>query len=496
MPNLIRAVLLCLAGLSLAGCSTNPATGKQSFTAFMSPSDEMRVGAEEHPKILKQFNGAYREADVAVYVGHVGGALAGVSEVTQMPFTFTVLNTDKVNAFALPGGYVYITRGLLALADDEAEMAGVLAHEIGHVAARHTAQRYSQAMAANLGLTLLGVLGSAAGAPPGLGEIAFFGAQAYLQGFSREQEMEADMLGARYLARAGYDLGAMSGFLGKLQQHDRLEAALTDTPDPAARSNIMSTHPRTADRIAQAIRLAGQAPPADSRRGRATYLTVIDGMLFGDDPKDGVRKGRVFAHPGIGIRFTVPPGYVLFNSPRAVIARGPGKALIVFDMETEKGAAKVGDLVAYLNRDWGRSLSLGGIERITVGGMEAATGRARARTRDGTRDVRLVAIRDARRDTRRRIFRLLFLTPPAMTASQAEALQRTTYSFRLLSADEAAAIRPLRLRVVTVGAGDTQRSLADRLPFEKLRLERFETLNGLARGQPLEPGSQVKIVAE
>ena len=492
MPNLFRAVLLCLPLLSLAGCSTNPATGEQSFTAFMSRSDEMRVGAEEHPKILKEFNGAYGEGQVADYAGHVGAALARVSEVTDMPFTFTVLNTDKVNAFALPGGYIYITRGLLALAENEAEMAGVLAHEIGHVAARHTAQRHSQAMAANLGLTVLGVLGSAAGAPPGLGEIASFGAQAYLQGFSREQEMEADMLGARYLARAGYDVGAMSGFLSKLQRHDRLEAALKEVPDPAARFNIMSTHPRTADRIAQAVRLAGAAPNPNARRARATYLTGIDGMLFADDPKDGVRKGRDFIHPGIGFRFTVPPGYVLFNSPRAVVARGPNKALIQFDMESEKKAARAGDLVAYLNRDWGRSLSLSGIERIRVSGMEAATGRARISSRNGTRDVRLVAIRD----DRRRIFRLAFLTSPAVTASQTEALQRMTYSFRLLSASEAAAIRPLRLRIVTVGPHDTPQLLADRLPFEKLRLEWFETLNGLARGQPLTPGNQVKVVAE
>jgi len=313
-----------------------------------------------------------------------------------------------------------------------------------------------------------------------------------LQGFSREQEMEADMLGARYLARAGYDVGAMGGFLGKLQRHDRLEAALKDTPDPAARFNIMSTHPRTADRIAQAIRLAGTGPVANARRGRATYLLGIDGMLFGDDPRDGVRKGRVFAHSAIGFRFTVPPGYVLFNKPQAVVARGPGKSEIQFDMEATKEAAQVGDLVAYLNRDWGRSLSLGGIERITVGGMEAVTGRGRKNTRDGAMDARLVVIRDARR----RIFRLLFLTPTAVTASQAEALQRTTYSFRLLSAGEAATIRPLRLRVVTVGAGDTRQTLADRLPFEKLRLEWFETLNGLAPDQPLAPGGKVKIVAE
>jgi len=195
MQIIFRTVFLCLPLLSLGGCSTNPATGKQSFTAFMSPADEMRIGAEEHPKILKQFNGAYREGQMAVYVGEVGAALARISEVTAMRFTFTVLNTDAVNAFALPGGYVYITRGLLALVGDEAEMAGVLAHEIGHITARHTAQRYSKSIATNLGLTVLGALGSAAGAPPGLGNIASFGAQAYLGFLARTRD------GGRYAGR-------------------------------------------------------------------------------------------------------------------------------------------------------------------------------------------------------------------------------------------------------------------------------------------------------
>lgn len=178
--------------LLLAGCTVNPATGESSFTAFMSPEDELRVGREQHPKILREFGGSYDHARANAYVDTVGQKLARVSDLPNLRFTFTVLDSDVVNAFALPGGYIYISRGLLALANTEAELAGVLAHEIGHVTARHSAQRYSSAVVAGLGTALLGVV--AGGAVAQLGEQ---GAAVYLQSYSRDQEFEADILGDR-----------------------------------------------------------------------------------------------------------------------------------------------------------------------------------------------------------------------------------------------------------------------------------------------------------
>ena len=251
--------------------------------------------------------------------------LTRVSETPDFPYTITTLNDDAVNAFALPGGYLYVTRGLLALADNEAEMAGVLAHEIGHSVARHTAERYSKAEAANLGLNILGAIGGALGAPPGIGNIASFGTQAYLQAFSREQELEADMLGVHYLARAGYDPAAMTSFLHKLQANDRLEAALTREKGKEKSFNIMSTHPRTADRVAQAVRLARIAPGGALRVERDAYLERIDGMVFGDDVAQGVRRGREFAHPELRFRFEVPPGFVHVQQPRQGARPGPGQ---------------------------------------------------------------------------------------------------------------------------------------------------------------------------
>jgi predicted Zn-dependent protease len=489
-----HAFALALLGLlaPLGACTVNPATGQQSFTGFMSESEELRIGAQEHPKILREFGGAYEDAALADYVRRVGDSLARVSETPNLRYTFTVLNDDKVNAFALPGGYVYITRGLLALADNEAEMAGVLAHEIGHVVARHTAQRYSQAMAANIGLTVLGVLGQAAGVPGAVGDLAQFGAAAALQSYSREQEMESDMLGVRYMTRVGYSPGAMNSFFRKMEAHDQLQAALEGRPAGEDRYSIMSTHPRTSQRIEQAIALARAGAVADPRFERDAFLARIDGMTFGDDPRQGVRRGREFIHPGLRFRFVVPPGFALFNSPRQVVARGSQQSVIVFDMEAEAKARAVGSLANYLVRDWGARFALREVEPIAVNGLDGATGRSQVRTRNGVMDLRLVAIRAEPS----RVYRMVFVTPPRLTESLRAELQRTTYSFRMLSPAEAAQVKPLRIALVAAKPGDTAETLSARMPFASHRLEWFEALNGLARGQPLVPGEKFKTVVE
>ncbi len=470
-----------------AACSTNPATGQQSFTAFMSRADEVRIGAEEHQKMIKEFGGAYTDTRLRAYIKRTGLALARISEVTDLKYTFTILNDDKVNAFALPGGYVYITRGLLALAENEAEMAGVLAHEIGHITARHTAQRYSTAQATNLGLMVLGVLGSAAGVPSGVGQLVGFGAQAALQSYSREQELEADRLGVRYLTRAGYSPQAMTSFFNKMKAHVELERAMAGDKE-AATNNILSTHPRTAERIDQAIGLEKIA----ARRGlvirRDEFLNQIDAMVFGDDPKQGVRRGREFIHPALGIRFEAPPGFVLFNSPAQVVARGPQQSVMVFDMAKEKSAHNARSLRGYIADTWASGLSLSGLEKFSINGMDAATAGGRVRGKD----IRLIALRDGPK----KIYRLAFITPPEMTDRLSVDFRRATYSFRRISKAEADAVKPLRIKVVTVKGGDTPRSLAAGFPFEAFQLRWFETLNGLRPGQRITPRQRVKVVVE
>jgi len=315
----MRSVLGAFA-LLLTACSVNPATGERDFTAFMSPEEELRIGQEQHPKIIAQFGGVYDDPNVTPYVDRIGQRLAKVSELPNVKFTFTVLNDDIVNAFALPGGYVYISRGLLGLANTEAELAGVLGHEIGHVTARHSAQRYSSSVVVqglSVGASILGslILGTSE-----VGQAVGQGSAVYLQSFSREHEFEADTLGVRYLARAGYATDAMASFLASLQAFSSLEAKVSGRPDPAARSNIMSTNPRTQDRVVVATRTANVRPVRDPKVGNLAYMKAIDGIIFGGSLDQGLIRGQTFVHEPLNFRFDVPQGFRLQNGAQQVVA--------------------------------------------------------------------------------------------------------------------------------------------------------------------------------
>ncbi len=490
-----RVFILALLSVALSGataCSTNPATGRNSFTAFMGADDEKRLGAKEHPKLVRQFGGEYADGDLDAYVDRVGRTLAAETEMPGLDYSFTVLDDDQINAFALPGGYVHVTRGLLALASNEAELAGVLAHELGHVTARHGAERYSQQVVAGVGAAILGVAGSVVGVP-GVGNVAGQGAQVVLQSYSRDQELEADQLGIRYMRRAGYDPAAMASFFRKMDAYTQLQATMAGDPGSASRFSVMASHPRTGERVEQAIELARSAPLAKSTVNAEAYLSRIDGMVFGDSPEEGVRRGREFAHPALGIAFRVPSGFVLSNSPGRVTARGPEGSLIVFDMETNRDRARsVAKPSDYIARLGGGGVKFKSIQAIDVNGMPGATGTTRVRTDQGAVDARIVVIRE-RPD---RIYRFVFLTPADTTNRLAPELRRTTYSFKRLSLSEARAIRPLRLEVVSVEEGDTAESLSGQMPFDSYRLERFLALNGLRKGQPLTPGQRVKIIVD
>ncbi len=494
--NVLKSIFLSLVLiaplLGVGACSVNPATGKQSFTAFMSPQKEKEIGAQEHPKIIEQFGGVYDDPDLGFYVARIGANLAKYSELPDLNFTFTILNDEKVNAFALPGGYVYITRGLLAIAADEAEMAGVLAHEIGHITARHTAQRYSTTMATNIGLQVLGVLGSVAGAPTGTGQLVSFGAQAALQSYSREQELESDMLGVRYLSRAGYDPDAMTSFFHKLHAHSKLQSAMRGEKDQSESRNIMSTHPLTSERIAAARKLAGEAAVNGRERGEASYDTEIDGLIFGDDPEQGVRRGRIFEHPVLGIRFEVPPGFTMINTPERLIAKGEDGSVIVFDNENAKKVRELGGISKYIRAVNFKGAKFRNIENLDINGMSAVTGTVNLSLSGRTRDIRLLVVKEAKD----KIYRFWFETEPKNTQKNSEGFRRMTFSFKRLTPSEIAAIKPLRVRFQHVEKGDDAESIAKRMPMEKFGLEWFELLNDLKPGEPLKTGSRVRVIIE
>jgi predicted Zn-dependent protease len=485
--------LLLLAGTSLVltGCmqATSPATGR-TFSTNVTEAQENQIGAEEHPKILAEFGGAYQEIPALnTYVDSVGQFVAATAERQDVKYTFTVLNSPDINAFALPGGYVYVTRGLLGLAVNEAEMAGVLGHEIGHVNARHTAERMGQQQKAQIGVlagVLLGtLLGGEQGGQLG-GQLGTEAAQNYLGSYSQDQEFEADTLGVRYLKRATYDPQAMATFLGALNADTHLEAKLAGNEAAADQYSMKQSHPRTADRVQRAIDAAGPATPGDTMLARNEFLTKINGILWGEDPNDGVVKGREFIHPGLRFTFTAPPGFKLQNQPSQVVGKG-NNAVMIFDMAPKN----VGDLTTYVQSQWNPKAKVSDIQRIIVNGMEGATGIAQGSVSNTPATFRLVAVRFPDNH----VYRFLFAAPTNSFGSADAGFGAAVNSFRQLAANEATGYKPMRIRLVEVKQGDTIDSLAAKMVVPEAKTEWFKVINRLDQGQPLQAGQLVKIVS-
>ncbi len=488
-----RAFLHIAAGATVAsglsGCvATNPATGRQSFTGLYSPEDDIKLGQGEHPKLVKAFGGEYPDRKLQSYIQRTGQRLAAHTEFQQFPYRFTLLNSPIVNAFALPGGFVYISRGLLALASNEAELAGVLGHELGHVNARHSTERISATKMAQFGV-LAGALGASLLGLPGE-SIAQLGQQIALlsiKSYSRSQEFEADMLGVRYMSKAGYEPDAMVNFLASLHQQSQLEArSLGLPPGKIDQYNMLSTHPRTVDRVREAQTAANTARPVQPRIGRKEYLSRIDGMLFGDDPSDGIIQGRRFVHPGLRFEFTVPAEFRIRNSPEKVIAQDRHGTAIVFDIAPIR---KARDMRNYIRTEWATKISLRNLEALTINGFTSATATTRAKTRKGVVNVRMVALR---RDAKTS-YRLLFITPQARAKKLEPVLRQTTFSFRALSAQQAKAVSPLRLHVQRFNKGTRIEQLANQLPYGALNSDWFRVLNDIAPGQQPASGQTLKL---
>jgi predicted Zn-dependent protease len=496
---MIRRAMAALLLVATMGCGAAgmPAAVAQERgnSVFMSPAQEAEIGREQHEKVLAQFGGLYGDAKLQQYVTQLGERLKNVTPLKDQKFTFSLLNSDVVNAFALPGGYVYVTRGLLALARDEAELAGVLGHEIGHVVARHTAQRYDRNVWSQLGAVGAQVLGGLAGAWLG-GDVgarlgsqvggqggAFLG-QLYVQGFSREQEFEADELGVAYLQAAGYEPRAMASFLGQLAANDQLEARLTGRKESTP--GWLRSHPRTADRLTRATEIAAADTPGAREQGRERFFAAIDGLVYGDDPAQGFVRGRTFEHPDLGFRFTAPPGFTLRNTPTAVLGSDRQGRIMNFDM----GRGTSDDPETYLQREWVKQTQVGDVQRFQAGELDAAAATAQVQINKTPAEALLVAVEGEEQQ----FYRFVFANTKGLTRNDVADFESSARSFQLLAKGEASAIRPLRVGIHTVRSGDTQESVARMMEVEQLPLDTFRVLNGLQAGQELEPGQAVKVI--
>lgn len=442
---------------------------------------EKAQGQQAHPQLLQSFGGAYGGPQDA-YVARVGKRIAVQSGLSgsERDFTVTLLNSPVSNAFAIPGGYVYVTRQLLALMNDEAELAAVLGHEVGHVAARHSSSR---SRTSGVTSVLAGILGAVTGSSQ-VGQIAGQAAQLYTLRFSRQQELQADDLGVRYLGSGGYDPLAMSTVLDSLADQNTLDQQAGGN----ARSNPewSSTHPDPASRVQRARQLAQRAPRPAASRDRDAFLAAIDGMIYGDDPRQGIIDGSNFRHPDLRIAFTAPQGYTMSNSPQAVSINGPnGQAQLT-------SARYDGDLSGYVQRAFsalsqGAAVPSAQVRRTRVNGLDAAYATVRASTGRQAVDATVFAFETARSTA----YHFVIITP---VGRGFEPFAPMINSFRRLAASEASQIRVREIDVVTVRAGDTVDRLAQRMAYPDRKLERFLVLNGLQRGQALQAGSKVKLV--
>lgn len=461
----------------VSACSVNPATGERQFTALMPIASEARVGAEEHVKIEKTY-GKFMTGSVADYVKRVGQKVAANTERKDVTYRFNVIDTPMVNAFALPGGYIYVSRGLLALANSEAELAAVLGHEVGHVTARHAAERMSQGFLVGLGATAVGI---AAGGGA-IGEAVNLGSNLYIKSYSRGQEHQSDELGVRYISRAGYDPKAMASFLKSLDAQSKLDQK--EAGKSGGGFNYFSTHPLTAQRVAQASAEATKFA-ANNTHNRAAYLTKINGLTYGDSASQGFARGNKFYHTKMGFTFSVPKGSKIINGVSQVAAKHSNGTVIVFD--TAKSNA---DPYQYLTQTWLRNENLSNAENITVNGMRAATASFSGNVDGRAVTVRLVAIEWLAGE----IYRFQMAIPKNVSSSFMEELKTTTYSLRRLSKSEKNAIRPKKLRVLQASAGATILSMAAKMDVEGDKKEKFLILNGMTANDRIIAGQPYKIV--
>lgn len=487
----LRAALVALP-IAITGACAQP--GGPPQTSAVRSASEQRTGDRAHEQILAQYGGVYRNSRLQSYVDGIGERIAAVSEQPGEKWTFTVLDSPIVNAFAIPGGYVYVTRGMVALANDEAELAGVIGHEIGHVTAGHSALRQTRATTANIGL-LAGAIGlSALGVDPSLaGGLLQAAAGGALASYSRSDEIEADYLGIRYLARAGYDPFAKADILDSLAASSAIEAKTAGRGYDPNRVDFFASHPATGPRTRQAVetaRQAGAVTTVGNDRGQDRHLAAIDGMVWGPSPEQGFVDGTRFVHPNLGFAFEAPRGFQLTNRPDAVVGAGPSNTRLIFD----GGAAHGGRLTGYIEGTWAPQIArqvrtgrLQSLESLTINGQEAARAVLPVQLNGQAWDALLVAVRH-----RGKVYRFTGLAPQGVRALPA--LAEAASTFRQLTSGEAAQVSPRRIVVTTVRRGDTVESLAREMRVDEFPVDRFRALNSLGAREQVVPGMRVKLI--
>ena len=462
----------------LSACVGNEADNTPVLSSVLPPVEPRVENAVPRvpSDVAKSVGELYEAPDFERRLSSIAMRLRDASDKPSLRYIVTILNSPAVNAFALPDGQIFITRGLLALANDEAEVASVLAHEMAHIEASHTVARMEQAKAAVLaGKVVMDVLGDKKAA-----QAALVSGAMSLANFSRAQELQADKIGISMAARAGFDPYGAARFLENLDRASALEKLDADKTAGDNKS-FFATHPTGPQRVAAAVMAARQwGARGIGQAERNAYLSELDGMIYGDDPSQGLVRGANFIHPYFQFAFTVPEGFKLENTHQAVLGLSSNDRALRFD----KLAKSDLPLEAQLRQAAASDLKLEKFETLTINGYAAKT--AIGRSPGWTFRIVLIAKDDE-------TYRFIFVSRKLNDADDSAYLA-SAKSFHRLDPHEAAVSQPERLRIAEVRAGDSAESLAQGM-VDSRPLERFLVLNGIDRNQPLTPGAKIKIVS-
>ena len=499
MSNLFKLSALMLSGALLAGCGSavnNPVTG-QAERSVMSEAAEIAEGRKSHAQVLQEY-GVLQNPRVQAYVNDIGQRLARQSQRANLQWTFTVLDSPEINAFALPGGYVYITRGIMVYLDSEADLAGVVGHEIGHVTARHGAQRATRQQDAGLGVLAASILGAVlesqgvGGAGRVASDLSQTVAAGYVSRYGREQELQADGLGAEYLSRIRFDPRNMVDVINVLKNQDRFAADLARSqgrPAPAQNS-WLSSHPSSDQRLDAITRLASQykTGAAYNDEGRARYQQILDGMAFGESAEQGLTRGRNFYHTSLGFALTASEGWRIQNeADQITLVNSAGDAGLVVKMAPPDAGRTHDEIIRKLiNPTSGRA------ERAQINGLGATRFTGTVVGKNGQpQNTELTLITSSQGAV------FLFIH----AAKDANTLQRnrpqmleTENTFRTMTAADRSAARPWMVRSVLMPRGGFA-ELARISPLANPELQ-LRLINGVYPAGDIQPGIAVKTVVQ
>jgi len=476
----IYYIVLVVFFIIVSGCARNIATGERQLV-ILSSEEENNIGAREHPNIIKSFGGIYDNQELREYVSNLGNKIALNSEMPDIRWTFTVLDNPLVNAFALPGGYIYVTRGLLSLANDESEIASVLGHEIAHVTARHTAQRHAKSTLSNVGLDILNIVVG----QPIITNATNIGLQGVLSAFSRSEELEADKLGIRYIIKSKYDPYGSYRFLNRLNELTKISSK----NDGDIIRSIFATHPKTTDRM-KASKAYINNSSADIIN-RDVFLNAIDGMIYGNNSQHGIVKNNNFYHLELNFSFNTPKNYKIKNNNNNVITFNKNKEVIViFDGLLNKEKLS---LLEIAESNYLRS-NITAYEEVIIDNKNAILFKENKLIKyEGTQYNRKTYLIDWTND---RVWRFSILLKPQSKTDYEIQADKIARSIHELSEEERILGRPKFISIYKTKKGDTASKLANQMAVEKNKLKILQIMNGLNMDSEeiLPEGTLLKII--